>query len=236
MNNALVTSFWESGWFGRAILIILFFLSIYAWAIVAMKWRLLREIKSSSARFRQLFHKRGADFLALYQQGLAPGNSPFQAVYENMAEDLSALLDINIKEGRGNVLSNLQLDTLAETADCTISEQVIGLERYLVVLSSTASISPLLGLLGTVWGVLISFRGMAHLGSASLSVVAPGISEALVTTVAGLIVAIPALVSYNWITNRIRTLTRELENFSSRLLARVQAAYGASFYEKETVA
>lgn len=235
MNNALVSSFWESGWFGRAILIILFLMSIYAWAILAMKWKTLKSISRSSEKFLKIFRRSRSDILSLYQQGLSTGNSPSQNLYETVSADLTAMLDNNAKDGHGQTITNIQLDNLDELAHCTISDQLIDLERYLVVLASTASVSPLLGLLGTVWGVLISFRGMSTLGSASLSVVAPGISEALVTTVAGLIVAIPALVGYNWICNRIRVLTQELENFSTRLITRIQVSYCRRNYEKETI-
>lgn len=224
MNNALVASFWDSGWFGRAILIILFTLSIYAWAIIAMKWRMLKEIRRSSDKFLSLFQNTKGDILSVYKKGQQKTYSPFQYLYETTCDELTNLLNINNQKR----ITNLQFNTLYESADCTISSQILSLEKYLIVLATTASISPLLGLLGTVWGVLISFRGMSALGNASLAVVAPGISEALVTTVAGLIVAIPALVGYNLITNRLQVLTRELENFSSRLLSYIQAAYTTS--------
>ena len=255
MNNALIASFWESGWFGRAILIILFSFSIYAWAIIAMKWRMIKEINRSSDKFLTLFQRTKGDIpphqsrqsrdwcegiLSLYQKDMAQTNSPFQVLYQTVCDELAMLLNIS----RSKYVTNLQLNTLNELADRTISNQLLSLEKYLIVLATTASVSPLLGLLGTVWGVLISFRGMSALGSASLAVVAPGISEALVTTVTGLIVAIPAMIGYNWITNRLQVLSRELENFSSRLLSYIQAAYtpplqeGAgqatsSTYEKE---
>ena len=230
MNNALIASFWESGWFGRVILIILFLLSIYAWAIIAMKWRMIKQINRSSDKFLSLFQHTRGDILSLYQKGTARGNSPFQTLYQNICHELTGLLNTSGSKH----ITNFQLNTLNELADRSISSQLLSLEKYLIVLATTASISPLLGLLGTVWGVLISFRGMSVLGSASLAVVAPGISEALVTTVAGLIVAIPALVGYNWITNRLQILVRELENFSSRLLSYIQATYTpTSMYEKE---
>ena len=231
MNNALVTSFWESGWFGRAILIILFSLSIYAWAIIAMKWRTLKEINSNSNRFLSHFNKAQSGLFSIKENQKNRNNSPFQDLYNTICNELNLLFKMN----GSKQITNMQLSTLNEIASCTISDQVIALEKYLIVLATTASISPLLGLLGTVWGVLISFRGMSTLGSASLSVVAPGISEALVTTVAGLIVAIPALIAYNWITNQIRTITRKLENFSIRLISYIQLNHinTSSTYEQE---
>lgn len=234
INNALISSFFESGWFGRAILIILFILSIYAWAIIAMKWRMMKDITIKKNNFLKMLTRTQGDIISLYQRGNPLPRSPFQNLYETICEELNMVLDKNIREEKPKKLTNIQLDNLFELANSTISNILISLEKYLIVLSTTASVSPLLGLLGTVWGILISFRGMATFGSANLSVIAPGISTALVTTVAGLIVAIPALIGYNWITNKIQILTRELENFSSRMLSYIQSVYSTqTTYEKE---
>jgi len=235
MNNALIASFWESGWFARVIIIILFVLSIYTWAIIAMKWRLVKEITTKKAMFLEKLNQNREDILALYKTTGKESDSPFQYLYNTICAELNNMLVISSQAGKPGKISAGQFNNLSELANITISGQIISLERYLIVLATTASASPLLGLLGTVWGVLISFRGMASLGTASLAVIAPGISEALVTTVAGLIVAIPALVGYNWITNKTQILTRELDNFSSRLLSYIQAAYHVSAYEKELI-
>lgn len=236
MNNALISSFWEAGWFGRFILIILFILSIYAWAVIAMKWRMLKEIHSQKDKFLKQLNQNQDNLLALYEKKNSIPNALFQNLYEIICEELDNILHLNSKSERTRGITPVNFNRLQELSDCTISNQIISVEKYLIVLATTASISPLLGLLGTVWGVLISFRGMASLGTASLSVIAPGISEALVTTVTGLLVAIPALVGYNVIANKIYILTRELDNFSSRLLSYIQSVYYTSRpYEKESV-
>lgn len=234
MNNALMSSFWESGWFGKSILLILFALSIFAWGVLVMKWRFIKDIKSESNKFFKLINNTSGDMLSVFRKGLAPSISPFQNVYHTLADELTIVLEKTSEDGKGKRVTNSQLDNLSDLANCTISDQVLEMEKYLPVLATTASISPLLGLLGTVWGVLISFRGISVLGSASISAVAPGISEALVTTVAGLIVAIPALIGYNWVANKIRTTERELENFTTRMLSRIQLTYTNQSYEKET--
>lgn len=235
MNNALIASFWESGWFARVIIIILFIFSIYTWAIIAMKWRLLKEINTKKKIFFESLNRNQGNILALYNKTGAASDSLFQHLYNTICGELDNMLLISKQAGKPGKITTVQFNNLSELTNITISSQLIALERYLIVLATTASTSPLLGLLGTVWGVLISFRGMAALGTASLAVIAPGISEALITTVAGLIVAIPALIGYNWITNKVQILTRELDNFSSRLLSYIQAAYHVPSYEKELI-
>ncbi len=92
------------------------------------------------------------------------------------------------------------------------------LRRHLIVLATTAGVAPFVGLFGTVWGIMKAFSAMSLTGSASISSVAPGVSAALTTTVAGLAVAIPALVGYNYLMNDVRNLTQRMENFSSEFL------------------
>lgn len=234
MNNILIRSYFEADWFGRVILIGLFSLSIYTWAIMAMKWRIVKDITAKRNDFFKMLNRTQGNILSLYQPGNPLPSSPFQTVYETMCGELNTMLDINVRHGKPKKLTNIQINNLIELADCTISNQILVIEKYLTVLATTSSISPLLGLLGTVWGILIAFRGMAVTGSTTLSVIAPGIAEALVTTVGGLLVAMPALVGYNWASNRIQTLTTELDNFSTRILSHIQSIYCAStLYEKE---
>jgi biopolymer transport protein TolQ len=234
VNNVLIRSYLESDWFGKAILIGLFCMSIYAWAIMALKWRMIKEITAKKNELFKMLNRTQGSVLTLYQPGNPLPESPFQAIYETLCAELNVMLDLNVRHNKPKRLTNIQMNNLTELSDCTISNQIIGLEGYLLVLATTSSISPLLGLLGTVWGILISFQGVANVGSMSLAVIAPGMAEALVTTVGGLLVAMPALIGYNWITNRIGTITTEMENFSSRILAHIQSIYcTSSSYEKE---
>lgn len=228
MNNVLISSYNNSDAMGKAIVILLFFLSIYAWAIIAFKIRIVKDITVKKAALFKMLNRTQGDILSAYQRGNTMPNAPFQNLYNAICEELSVMLDANARGGKPRKLSSVQLDNLFELADCTISNQVLALEKYLVVLATTVSISPLLGLLGTVWGILIAFVGMGNVGSASLTIMGSGIAEALVTTVAGLLVAIPALIGYNWITNKVQILTREMENFSTRILSYIQAVYCSS--------
>lgn len=235
MNNVLIKSYFECDWFGKAIMLGLFCLSIYAWAIMALKWRMIKELKAKKNEFFKMLNRTQGNILSLYQPGNPLPQSPFQEIYEAICKELNSMLDLNVRHGRPNKLTSIQMNSITELSDCTISNLLIDLEKYLIALATIASVSPLLGLLGTVWGILVSFQGVANMGSMSIAVIAPGMAEALVTTVGGLLVAMPALIGYNWITNRINTLTTELENFSSRILAYIQSVYcTSSTYEKQT--
>ena len=108
-------------------------------------------------------------------------------------------------------------DSLLMAMERTVSEKGEGLRGYLVVLAITAMVSPFLGLLGTVWGIMIAFLDIAARGSADISVVAPGIADALITTLVGLSVAIPAVIGYNYLSNRIRRILNSCNNFSLEL-------------------
>jgi biopolymer transport protein TolQ len=116
---------------------------------------------------------------------------------------------------------------LERSLERAISEQVIDLRKHLIALATTAGTAPFVGLFGTVWGIMKAFSAMYVTGTASISSVAPGVSAALTTTVAGLAVAIPALVGYNYLMNRVRTFTIQMENLSSEFIATAERNFGA---------
>ncbi len=117
------------------------------------------------------------------------------------------------------------MEVIERNLDRKITSETSKLEKNLSLLATAASVSPFLGLLGTVWGLLVAFQEMAIWKSATLSVVAPGIAEALVTTVVGLIVAIPSLVMYNYMASSIKKFETEMEDFASELLADIEKNY-----------
>src|SRR5688572_13074780 len=104
----------------------------------------------------------------------------------------------------------------------TVAQESLKLESGLILLAIAVSGAPFLGLLGTVWGVMSTFSGIARTGSADLTAMAPGVSAALVTTVAGLLVAIPSMFGYNWLVHTLRVLTVELDNFAQELVSRME--------------
>lgn len=235
MHNPLISSFWEAGWFGRMIIIGLFFLSVYTWALITMKYRLIKGVESATKSFINFLKtQQQIDLLEISRKLTSLPDSPYKTMFSILINETQSLLRSNSRLNKSHFLTKLQFHTIEETAQRISSDIVIELEKNLVHLATIASISPLLGLLGTVWGVFTSFRGIATLGSATLNVVAPGISEALITTVVGLIVAIPALWGYNWLTNRINIYTKKMESFVSYILSCIQSSYlPQTTYEKE---
>jgi biopolymer transport protein TolQ len=194
----------------------------------------MKEITAKKSELFKILNRAQGSILSIYQPANILPQSPFQSIYETLCSELNVMLDVNIRHGKPKKLTNIQMNNLIELSDSTISNQILALEKYLIVLATTATISPLLGLLGTVWGILIAFQGIGAAGSTSISVIAPGMAEALVTTVGGLLVAMPALIGYNWVTTRVNMLTTEMENFSTRILAHIQSIYcTSSLYEKE---
>ena len=117
------------------------------------------------------------------------------------------------------------IEHVKRTLERAVAQEAIALESGLILLAITVSGSPFLGLLGTVWGVMISFTDVAAQGSANLTALAPGVAGALVTTVAGLLVAIPSMFGYNWLVHTLRVMTVELDNFAQELMSKMETEY-----------
>ncbi len=178
----------------------------------------LRAEKKRAAEFRRLFSELEGDIIALSQEGIIPANSParlFVAAYEELR--LWATLD---REHNCILADRPVVPALERTLDRAIEIEKEIWERGTTLLATTASASPLLGLLGTVWGIYLSFQQMGLNDTASLRTVAPGLSEALLTTVTGLLVAIPAVFAHNAILRAVRHIETQLENFSSEIINR----------------
>jgi len=126
---------------------------------------------------------------------------------------------------RSHHLNPLQFEAVRNTTERNVADQGLLLENNMGILATAVSASPFLGLLGTVWGVMDAFGSMAMTGSAQLSAVAPGIAGALLTTVVGLLVALPSAIGYNMMTNRIRELQVQTDNFSQEFVASVQRTF-----------
>ncbi|MGI6454297.1 MAG: MotA/TolQ/ExbB proton channel family protein [bacterium] len=203
---------------GFAIYTTLLVMSVISWAIMIRKYLEMRQEKKRAAEFQRLFNELEGDIVALSQEGILPANSParlFVAAYEELR--FWATLD---RERNCIVSERPVVPALERALDRAIEAEKDKWEGGLVTLATTATAGPLLGLLGTVWGVYISFKQMGMAGSATLETVAPGISEALLTTVAGLLVAIPAVFGYNGIMKTIRSMETQMEGFSQEIINR----------------
>jgi len=215
----------------KAIYLLLLLLSVVAWAIMIRKAQLLRRNARDTRRFLDLYRKNRRDIAGLYRQ-LAGAKSrlesPLAAVFSRGCEELQAFL--GREPGPGGVaartrISPHQFTTLTRTVGAVEDNYFLTLEHLLIILATTISAAPFLGLLGTVWGILEAFQSMGTQGATGVTAVGSGISEALIATAFGLVVAIPALLGYNIIGARIRELAGEADTFLADFLAVLERDY-----------
>ncbi|HMK30045.1 MAG TPA: MotA/TolQ/ExbB proton channel family protein [Terriglobales bacterium] len=196
----------QTGLVAKAVLVILLVFSVVSWAIILAKWSLFSRAKVQSSRFVRAFRRanRFQDISAVAEQ-FKP--SPLVAVFEAGIEEVRR---------QGGVVRNLVGVQRAMQVAC--SEELTRLERRLPWLASTGAVTPFIGLFGTVWGIIDAFQGLGTAGAATLRAVAPGISEALITTAAGLFAAIPAVIAYNHMLAEIRQFGARMDDFSLEML------------------
>lgn len=202
----------------KLIMVVLAVFSIVSWAVIVMKVRQFGRLRRESDRFVERLEK--ADRLEeAYHSIMALPESPFTRVFKRGMTFYSELRPASRTAG-GEVKGLLpaQLEVLRLVLEKEEGDERDGLTRGLIWLAIFATVSPLLGLLGTVIGVMNSFIGVSVAGSSSITAVAPGIAEALVATAGGLVVAIPAAIGYNYLTGRLNLFMGELEGFSSEFI------------------
>jgi biopolymer transport protein TolQ len=202
------------------VLLILLFFSAMSWAIVVFKRRQLTRAAGHSAQFIEVFRK-SSRFSEVQSVCAKLSSSPLVGLFLSGYSELNAQLRVT-QEGRPageNPRPTLRsLEAVDRALLRASTTEIAKLEHRVAFLATTASITPYIGLFGTVWGILRSFQGIAGAGSASLAVVAPGIAEALVATAAGLFAAIPAVYFYNDLTSRVKAFANEMEDFSMEFL------------------
>ena len=207
------------------VLIVLLFFSIISWAIIFTKFKLIRQADRESEEFMNFFWK-SKSLSAVFAESKKTGKSPLAEVFRAGYIELSKLSktsqDAEKKTNPDDITSMSTelggIDNVSRALRKAMTSETTKLERALPFLATTGNTSPFIGLFGTVWGIMNAFKGIGITGSASLTVVAPGISEALIATAAGLAAAIPAVVAYNYYLNRVRVLVSDMENFSSEFL------------------
>ena len=208
-SNALIEMIQNSGPVALSVLVLLLVASLYSWTVILGKISLFRKATNDSRRFVRAFRKatRLQEIAAIAgDYGFSPLSQVFVDVYETYKRQTG---------GYGPPHNLIPLERSAQTA---ASEAITNLERRLTWLATIAATSPFVGLFGTVIGVVDAFHGLGTAGAATLRAVAPGISEALITTAAGLFVAIPAVVAYNQCTARIRVFAAAIDDFCRELL------------------
>lgn len=193
----------------QIVLLILFALSVVCWAIILFKWLKLRQARKESDSFIDIFWtEKRLDLVAgsLRDHETSPVAIIFRAGY------MELLKAAKERQGDRGPFSASRLDIIERALRRTENMEFSKMERHLSFLATTGSAAPFIGLFGTVWGIMNSFQMIGAMGSASLAVVAPGVSEALVATAIGLAAAIPAVIFYNIFTERIKNLSQETES------------------------
>jgi biopolymer transport protein TolQ len=209
----------------KTVLLILLFFSILSWAIIFSKLRLVRLAERESRSFLRVFWE-GKQFASIFVESKKLRHSPTAEIFRSAYLELTKLSQAktnpdSMRKGADPAALSMEMtgvDNINRAMRQALNSQLTKLERALGFLATTGSTTPFIGLFGTVWGIMDAFRGIGMRGSATLAVVAPGISEALIATAAGLAAAIPAVVAYNYYINRIKVLSAQMENFSSELL------------------
>jgi len=192
-----------------AVLLILAVFSVVSWSIVFSKWMSFSRAKASNRRFLRAFRKAtGFEAIAVSAEQFRPCplTTIFDFGHEEVARQMKAHHTIKNKP------------SLERSLQLGISEEIAKLERNMNWLATTATVTPFIGLFGTVWGIIDAFEGLGLAGSASLRAVAPGISEALVATAMGLAAAIPAAIFYNYFGSVIREIGARMEDFALEFL------------------
>src|SRR5215475_10083030 len=214
VGGELVDMLSTTGAVAKLVLLTLLAFSLISWAIILTKWSLLRRARTQSGRFLRAFRKaqRLQDVAAVAEQ-FKP--SPLVAVFENAYDEYR-------RQGEQNITA------VQRAAQIASSEELTRLERKLPWLATTGAVAPFVGLFGTVWGIIDAFNGLGDAGAATLRAVAPGISEALITTAAGLFAAIPAVIAYNQFTHRMREFGARMDDFTMEILNFIERTTGVT--------
>jgi biopolymer transport protein ExbB/TolQ len=209
---------------GKAIIIVLMIFSIFAWSVMASKAMQMRRAKKLNQLFDGEFRAQN-NVLAVFDRRVQVEGCPLFAVYQQGCIELDTRLKGPGGDNRRPWISLKAMEHVKRTLERAVAQQALKLESGLILLAIAVSGAPFLGLLGTVWGVMSSFSYVAMQGQATLAAMAPGVAAALVTTVAGLLVAIPSMFGYNWLVHTLRVLTVELDNFAQELVSKMETEY-----------
>jgi biopolymer transport protein ExbB/TolQ len=208
----------------KIIIICLAVFSIMAWSVMVRKAIQMSRAKKLNGFFNSEFRNQ-TRVLDMFDRKLEVDACPLFVVYQAGSRELDARLKNSDGQGRKKTVSLKSIEHVKRLLENSVAQESLKLESGLILLAIAVSGGPFLGLLGTVWGVMSTFAGIAQSGSASLNAMAPGVSAALVTTVAGLLVAIPSMFAYNYLVHNLRVLTVELDNFAQELISKMETEY-----------
>lgn len=217
--NSTLDLILHAGWVGRTVMVILAGLSVLSWAIIVSKYRSMKVVSAENRKFLDLFWQ-GKSMDDIFAKAETFQHSSVANVFISGFKELKKL-SLGDRTPGGAV----EVDNIGRALVRSSQVEISSLERHISWLATTASAAPFIGLFGTVWGIMDSFRNIGATGSANLAVVAPGISEALIATAFGLVAAIPAVVAYNHFLNQIKRVAIDMDGFSQDFINIIQRSY-----------
>jgi len=212
-GSGILGLFLESGWVGKVIVIILLGVSVVTWAMILLKYQYLRRAERESQRFMADFRKTKS-VSEIMKNAEANAYSPvatlFVEGYREAESIIKSLPEANVTEPDRLMIK----EELERSLRITTQDEINYMERYLAFLGTAGTVGPLLGLFGTVWGIMDAFYAIGLKGSGDIAALAPGLAEALINTSMGLFVAIPAVIAYNYFSEKIRGIATRMDSFS----------------------
>ena len=216
-HGSLLGMIADAGFMVKFVLLILLIFSIISWTIIFLKFRYYRKIRKENEDFDSDYQRSNKLSEVVPAAKKYPHSSTAEVFRVGYAE-LSKMNKVSKDTARPEEMSLSSIDNVQRALNRASNTEMTKLESSLGFLATTGSASPFIGLFGTVWGIMETFKAIGARGSATLAVVAPGISEALIATAAGLAAAIPAVIFYNYFLNKSKTMVQEMDNFADEFL------------------
>ncbi len=216
-HGSLLGMILDAGLMVKFVLLILLVLSIVSWTIIFLKFVYYRKIRIENEAF-DADYQRSSKLSEVLPATKKYSNSTTAEVFRVGYTELMKMNKVSKEATRSEDISLSSLDNVQRALNRASNTEMTKLESALGFLATTGSASPFIGLFGTVWGIMETFQSIGARGSATLAVVAPGISEALIATAAGLAAAIPAVIFYNYFLNKSKTMVQEMDNFADEFL------------------
>lgn len=207
----------------KLILLVLVIFSVFSWAIIIYKRRSIKAAEAASQHFLEVF-RRSKSLNEVNEAARKYKSSPLASLFQAGFKELVHLTRSN-PQPQGSINMD-KLESINRSLLRASNAEISRLEKMMSFLATCGSVTPFIGLLGTVWGIMDSFHKIGVVRSASLVTVAPGIAEALIATALGLFAAIPAVIAYNYFLGRIKEMISMMDDFSLEFLNIIERAYG----------
>jgi len=218
LGTGVIGLFGETGWVGKGIVFILMGFSVVSWAMILLKYQFLRRAEKESHAFLQGYRK-SKNIEELMKLAEAKKYSPLATLFTEGFREAESIVktlpDGKVTDEERPLISQ----EIERSLKITTQDEVVYMERYLAFLGTTGTVGPLLGLFGTVWGIMDAFYGIGLKGAGDIGALAPGLAAALINTISGLFVAIPAVIAYNYFSDKIRDIAIRCDSFSMEFLS-----------------